>query len=80
MNIDLFQTSHILLDFIQNVRSVFTSAHMEADVVEVSVEVIEHPAAIKYKGRLQHLLVNLFIVQFLWWNKSGMMTKKFFPP
>lgn len=68
MNIDLLM---------QDVQSVFKSAHMEADVVEVRVEVIEHPAAIKYKGRLQHLLVNLLIVQFLWWNKRSMMTLKF---
>lgn len=73
MNIDLFQTSHILLDFMQDVCPC-VSSHMETDVVEVRVKVIENPAAIKYKGRLQHLLVDLFIVQFLWWNKRGMMT------
>lgn len=42
------------------------SAHLEADVLQGSVEVVQHSAAIKYKGRLQHLLVNLLIVQFLW--------------
>lgn len=56
----------------------FLSSHLEADVLEVRVEVIQHSATIKYEGRLQHLLVNLLIVQFLWWNYSGMMTSVFY--
>lgn len=42
------------------------SAHLEADVLQGSMKVVQHSAAIKYKGRLQHLLVNLLIVQLLW--------------
>lgn len=42
------------------------SAHLEANVLELRVEVVQHPTTIKYKGWLQHLLVNFFIVQFLW--------------
>ena len=48
----------------------FLSAHLEANVLEVSVEVVQHSATVKYKGWLQHLLVDFLIVQFLWWNIS----------
>lgn len=44
-------------------------AYMEADAVEVGVKMVQDPTAIKYEGWLQHLLVNRFIVQFLWWKQ-----------
>lgn len=44
-------------------------AYMEADAMEVGVKVVQDPAAIKYEGRLQHLFVNCFIVQFLLWKE-----------
>lgn len=44
-------------------------AYMEADAMEVGVKVVQDPTAIKYEGRLQHLFVNCFIVQFLWWKQ-----------
>lgn len=53
-------------------------AHMEADVMEEGMEVIKDPTAVKYEGGLQHLLVNLFIVQFLWWNRTLELAKLFF--
>lgn len=32
------------------------------------VKVVQHSAAIKHESRLQHVLVNLIVVQFLWWD------------
>lgn len=58
----------------------FLSAHLEADVLEVTVEVVQHSATVEYEGRLQHLLVNLLIVQFLQWNTRGMKTLRFHSP
>lgn len=46
------------------------SAHLEADVLQVGVEVVQHSATIEDEGGLQHLLVNLLIVQLLWWNSK----------
>lgn len=43
----------------------WASSHLEADFLQQRVEVIEQPAAIKDERRLQHLLVNLFIIQLL---------------
>lgn len=40
----------------------FLPAHLEADALEMRVEVVQHPATIKYKGWFQHLLVDLLIV------------------
>lgn len=45
----------------------FLLAHLEAYVLEMRVKVVQHSATIKYKGWLQHFLVDLLIVQFLWW-------------
>lgn len=41
------------------------SAHLETNFLQQRVEVVEQPAAIEDERRLQHLLVNLFIIQFL---------------
>lgn len=59
-------------------RHLSKCTHMEADVMEEGMEVIKDPTAVKYEGRLQHLLVNLFIVQFLWWNRTLELAKLFF--
>lgn len=40
-------------------------SHLEADVLELRVKVVQHSATVKYKGRLPHLFVNLLIVQLL---------------
>lgn len=52
------------------------SAHLETNFLQQGVEVIEQPAAIEDERRLQHLLVNLFIIQFLRLNDRAVMTKK----
>lgn len=41
------------------------SAHLETDLLQQGVEVVEQPAAIEDERRLQHLFVDLFIIQFL---------------
>lgn len=41
-------------------------SYMEANVMEVGMKVVQDPTTIKYEGWLQHLLINCFIVQFLW--------------
>ena len=56
----------------------FPSAHLEADALEVRVEVVQHSATVKYKSWLQHLLVDLLIVQFLCWNSIGASLKFIF--
>lgn len=48
-------------------------AHLKADALQLSVEVVEDPAAVKYEGRLQHLLVDLLIVQFLWIHQKDIV-------
>lgn len=46
-------------------------SHLEADVLEVAVELVQHSAAVEYEGRLQHLLVDLLVVQLLWGESGG---------
>lgn len=47
-------------------KGLFPHAHLKADVLKVSMEVIQHSATVKYERWFQHLLVDLFIIQFLW--------------
>lgn len=49
--------------------------HLEANFMEERMQVVEQPAAIKDERRLQHLLVDLFIIQFLWWKNRAMTPK-----
>lgn len=56
-------------------RDLRLSAHLEPDLLEERVQVVEQPAAVEEERRLQHLLVNLFIIQLLWRDYSGVTTK-----
>lgn len=49
--------------------------HLEANFLEERMQVVEQPAAIKEERRLQHLLVDLFIIQFLWWKNWAVTPK-----
>lgn len=46
----------------------FCKSYLEAKALEMRVKVVQHSAAIKHESRLQHVLVNLIVVQFLWWD------------
>ena len=48
-------------------------AHLEADVLQMPVEVVQHSASVEQEGGLQHLLVDLFIVQFLWRDDGALI-------
>lgn len=51
------------------------SAHLETDFLEERVQVVEQPAAVEEERWLQHLLVNLFIIQLLWRDYRAVTTK-----
>lgn len=44
------------------------TSYLEANFLEERMQVVEQPAAIKDERWLQHFLVDLFIIQFLWWK------------